>query len=275
MQEEKRLSWGLPKRAPRVLCAVFTSLIFLLPPHGWGQAVSATLLGTVTDNTGAAVPNAQVQILESATGIKRAGVTNESGNFTFPDLTPGNYTVTAESQGFKKVTRTNVDVVVNTTTRVDLSLEPGSISETIEVTAAPAIMQTDRADVSANIEAHTLAAMPVLVNQNFQSLLTLVPGVGPPVYQHSQFFNAASSIQSEVNGLPRMGNSFQIEGVDDDERTGLLQIMIPPLQSIQTVDVSTANYEAELGRAVGRCDQCNYQVRHQPISRISKRVRAE
>jgi len=61
-------------------------------------------------------------------------------------------------------------------------------------------MQTDRADVSANIEAHTLAAMPVLVNQNFQSLLTLVPGVGPPVFQHSQFFNAASSIQTEVNG---------------------------------------------------------------------------
>jgi hypothetical protein len=251
MQDKRRSLWGLPRRAPWVLCAVFASLIFLLSPHGWGQAVSATLLGAVTDNTGAVVPNAQVQILESATGIQHAGVTNESGNFTFPDLTPGTYTVTAESQGFKKVTRTNVDVVVNTTTRVDLSLEPGSINETVQVTAAPPIMQTDRADVSANIEAHTLAAMPVLVNQNFQSLLTLVPGVGPPVFQHSQFFNAASSIQTEVNGQPRMGNSFQIEGVDDDERTGLLQILIPPLQSIQTVDVSTANYEAELGRAVG------------------------
>jgi len=78
----------------------------------------------VTDNTGAAVPNAQVQILESATGIQHAGVSNESGNFTFPNLSPGTYTVTAESQGFKKVTRTNVDVVVNTTTRVDLIVAP-------------------------------------------------------------------------------------------------------------------------------------------------------
>ena len=216
-----------------------------------GQAVSATLLGNVTDNTGAAVPNATVQILESATGIPHAGVTNESGNFTFPDLTPGTYSVTVQSQGFKKETRDSVDVVVNTTTRVDLVLQPGSVSESVVVTGAPPIMQTDRADVSANIEAHTLAAMPVLVNQNFQSLLTLVPGVGPPVFQHSQFFNAASSIQTEVNGQPREGNSFQIEGIDDDERTGLLQILIPPLQSIQTVDVSTANYEAELGRAVG------------------------
>ncbi len=216
-----------------------------------GYSGFAALLGNVTDNTGAAVANANVQILESATGIAHAGVTNESGNFTFPDLTPGTYSVTVQAPGFKKETRDNVDVVVNTTTRVDLSLQPGSVSESVEVTAAPAIMQTDRADVSANIEAHTLSAMPVLVNQNFQSLLTLVPGVGPPVFQHSQFFNAASSIQTEVNGQPREGNSFQIEGIDDDERTGLLQILIPPLQSIQTVDVSTANYEAELGRAVG------------------------
>ena len=142
-------------------------------------------------------------------------------------------------------------MVVNTATRVDLALTPGNVTESIEVTAAPAIMQTDRADVSANIEAHTLRSMPISVNQNFQSLLTLVPGVGPPVFQHSQFFNAASSIQTEVNGQPREGNSYQIEGIDDDERTGLLQIMIPPAQAIETVDVSTANYEAELGRAVG------------------------
>ena len=112
-------------------------------------------------------------------------------------------------------------------------------------------METDRADVSTNIEAQTLNSMPVMVNQNFQSLLTLAPGVGPPVFQHSQFFNASSSIQTEVNGQPRVGNSYQIEGIDDDERTGLLQIMIPPEQAIDTVDVATSNYEPELGRAVG------------------------
>ena len=132
-----------------------------------------------------------------------------------------------------------------------LTLQPGSASETVTVTGAPAIMQTDRADVSTNLESHTLQTMPVTVNQNFQSLLTLVPGVGPPVFQHSQFFNAASSIQAEVNGQPREGNSYQIEGIDDDERTGLLQILIPPIQAIETVDVSTSNYEAELGRAIG------------------------
>jgi hypothetical protein len=251
MHQQIHSSWELLRRAPWLLTAILASLVLLLAPLSRGQAVSATLLGNVTDNTGAAVPNAQLQILETGTGIAHAGVTNESGNFTFPDLTPGNYTVSVESKGFKKETRENVDVVVNTATRVDLSLQPGSITESVIVTAAPPIMQTDRADVSANIESRTLQTAPVAVNQNFQTLLTLVPGVGPPVYQHSQFFNAASSIQTEVNGTPRMGNSYQIEGIDDDERTGLLQILIPPIQSIQTVDVSTANYDAELGRAVG------------------------
>ncbi len=251
MQEKRHSLLGLPRCAPWLLSGVLTCLVFLPTPLSWGQAVSATLLGNVTDDTGASVANAEVQILESATGIPHAGVTNESGNFTFPDLTPGTYTVSVESKGFKKETRESVDVVVNTTTRVDMVLQPGNVTESVIVTSAPAIMQTDRADVSANIEAHTLASVPISVNQNFQTLLTLVPGVGPPVFQHSQFFNAASSIQTEVNGQPREGNSYQIEGIDDDERTGLLQMLIPPVQAIQTVDVSTANYEAELGRAVG------------------------
>ncbi|GGG98104.1 TonB-dependent receptor [Silvibacterium dinghuense] len=232
------------------LFALTLGLLFVTP-RLHAQAVTATLLGTVTDNTGAAVPNASIQITESATGIQHNGVTNESGNYTFPNLPPGTYTVSSTAKGFKKESRQNVDVQVNTTTRVDLALQPGSVSETVVVTSAPAIMQTDRADVSMNIESHVVGNMPLSVNQNFQSLLTLVPGVGPPVFQHSQFFNAASSIQTEVNGQPRMGNSYQIEGIDDDERTGLLQILIPPQQSIQTVDVSTSNFEAELGRAIG------------------------
>ncbi len=135
MHQQKHSFLGLPERAPWLLSAVLASLVFLLTPLSLGQAVSATLLGNVTDNTGAAVPNATVQILESATGIAHAGVTNESGNFTFPDLAPGTYAVTVQSQGFKKETRDNVDVVVNTTTRVDLVLQPGSVSESVIVTA--------------------------------------------------------------------------------------------------------------------------------------------
>src|SRR5271170_127947 len=244
---------GLSRRLPLgiVLAMLMMLAASLATLRANAQAVSASLVGTVSDSTGAGISGAKIAIQEVATGINRATVTNESGNYTFPDLTPGTYAVSVEATGFKKETRPSIDVVVNTTTRVDLGLQPGSATETVTVTSAPAILQTDRADVSTNLESHTLQSMPVLVNQNFQSLLTLVPGVGPPVFQHSQFFNASSSIQAEVNGQPREGNSFQIEGIDDDERTGLLQILIPPIQAIQTVDVSTGNYEAELGRAIG------------------------
>ena len=251
MYAEIRLRGKLPESLNWLSIAALAMLILALSPSAWGQAVTATLLGTVTDNTGAAVPGATVTILENATGIPHTSVSNESGNYTFPDLPPGSYSVSAEAKGFKKEVRSAVDLVVNTSTRVDLTLQPGSISETVTVTGAPAIMQTDRADVSANLSAQVLGDMPLTVNQNFQSLLTLVPGVGPPIFEHSQFFNAASSIQTEVNGQPREGNSYQIEGVDDDERTGLLQVLIPPSQAIETVNVSTSNYEAELGRAIG------------------------
>ena len=215
------------------------------------QAVSATLLGSVSDKSGASVTSARVTIQDLATGTTHQVTTNESGNYTFPNLTPGAYSVTAEASGFKKETRSNVDVIVNTTTRVDLDLEPGSANETVTVTDVPPMLQTDRADVSTKFEAQHVEDMPLSVNRNFQGLLNLVPGTSPATFQHSQFFNAQSSLQTQVNGLPRMGNSYQIEGIDDDERTGLLQIMIPPADAIQTVDVSTNNYEAELGRATG------------------------
>ncbi len=119
------------------------------------------------------------------------------------------------------------------------------------MTTAPPLLQTDRADISTKLETQQIADSPLSTNRNFQSLLNLVPGVAPQVFQHSQFFNAQSSLQTEVNGMPRLGNLYQIEGIDDDERTGLLQIIIPPAEAIQSVDISTNNFEAELGRAMG------------------------
>ena len=216
-----------------------------------GQAVTATLLGTVTDSTGASVANAKVTATAAGTGALHLSVTNESGNFTFPDLQPGPYSVTVEAKSFKKATQENIDLASNSSTRVDLTLVPGNASETVVVTTAPPLLQTDRADISTKIESETLVDMALGANRNFQSLLNVVPGTAPAVFQHSQFFNASSSLQTEANGLPRQGNLYQIEGIDDDERTCLLQIIIPPAEAIASVDISTNNFEAELGRATG------------------------
>jgi hypothetical protein len=216
-----------------------------------GQAVNATLLGTVTDSSGAAVANAKVTITETNTGISRASRTNDSGNYVFPDLPPGTYTVTAEQPGFKRASRASIDVIVNTTQRVDLDLQPGDVSQTVTVEAETPILQTERADTGRKLETVLTQNLPLGTNRNFQNLLNIVPGTTRATFQHSQFFNASSSLQTEVNGQLRQGNNYQIEGIDDNERTGLLQILVPPLESIQTVDVSTSNYDAELGRASG------------------------
>src|SRR6202163_1660271 len=216
-----------------------------------GQAVNGTLLGAVTDSSGAAVANVKITITETNTGISRTSQTNESGNYVLPDLPPGTYTVTAELPGFKRASRPGLDVIVNTTGRVDLVLQPGNISETVTVEAETPILQTERADTGRKLETVLTENLPLGTNRNYQNLLNIVPGTTRATFQHSQFFNASSSLQTEVNGQLRMGNNYQIEGIDDNERTGLLQILVPPLEAIQTVDVSTSNYDAELGRASG------------------------
>jgi hypothetical protein len=234
-----------------LLGSLFALVVLSFSPALMGQAVTGTLLGTVNDATGATVAGAKVTATETSTGAIHESSTNESGNYSFPNLQPGNYTVSAEAKGFKKLSRANIDLLSNSSTRVDLDLQTGNVSETVMVTTAPPLLQTDRADISTKIESEDVVQMPLSTNRNFQSLLNVVPGTAPAVFQHSQFFNAQGSLQTEVNGLPRQGNLYQIEGIDDDERTGLLQILIPPAESIQSVDISTNNFEAELGRATG------------------------
>src|ERR1700674_3323139 len=102
----------------RTMCMVF--LAMAASSLVYAQAVNATLLGTVTDSSGAVVGNAKVTITETNTAVSRTGETNSSGNYAFPDLPPGQYTVSVEIPGFKKEAKTNIDLLVNSSTRVDL-----------------------------------------------------------------------------------------------------------------------------------------------------------
>src|SRR5258706_12723631 len=120
----------------RASCALFP-LILLAAGPGFSQTVNATLLGTVKDIGGGVIAGAKVTITETNTGINHSGQTNESGNYTFPDIPPGVYQVTVEQNGFNKESRRHIVCVCNSTARVDLNLSPGSLSETVEVTGAP------------------------------------------------------------------------------------------------------------------------------------------
>ena len=247
----RRLSGAFRAIAVSATAAAVAAAVLALPASAAAQAVTGTLLGNVTDASGAAVPGATVTATEMQTNISRTAVTNESGYYLFASLQNGTYTVAAELEGFKKVQRQNVKVDVNTTVRVDLPLEVGQMTEAVTVSAETPLLQTDRTDTGRIIESKMVAELPLTFNRNFQSLVMTVPGVTRPHREHSQFFNSQDSLRFEVNGQPGMASTTLIEGLDNNHKTGLLQVIIPAADALETVNVTTSNYDAEFGRSGG------------------------
>ena len=163
----------------------------------------------------------------------------------------GLYRVETELTGFKKFSRDGVEVKVNSTVRVDVILEVGAMAETVEVVQETPVLQTDRADTGRTIEGRQVAELPLGYNRSFQGLWVTVPGTVTLTRPHSQFFNPQDSQETKVNGQSRLGNNVQIDGLDDNEKTGLLQVFIPSADSIDSVNVSTSNFDAEFGKAGG------------------------
>jgi hypothetical protein len=220
-------------------------------PHVHAQAVRGSILGNVADDTGGAMPGVTVTVTEVRTNLSQTSVTNESGNYTFPSVQDGLYRVEAELSGFKKAIREGVQVDVNTTIRVDFRLEVGDLSESITVTTEAPALQTDRTDTGRIITGKQVADMPLGFGRNFQGMWATVPGATRPSRPHSEFFNPQDSLESKINGQSRLSNNVQIEGVDNNHRTGLLTALIPSAEALETVAVTTSNFDAEFGRAGG------------------------
>ncbi|MCP5113312.1 MAG: carboxypeptidase regulatory-like domain-containing protein, partial [bacterium] len=197
------------------------------------------------------IPAANVTITETNTNVTRSGQSNESGLYVFPNLDPGIYQVDVQLEGFNRAIRGDIDVQPNTTVRVNMQLVPGTVTEEIIVTDTAPILQTDRADTGAKIETVQLQAMPLGFNRNYQGLLTLVPGVGRPWRPHSQFYNSQDSLSVRVNGQGRQFNNFQIEGIENKIDNGNLTALVPPVEALRTVDISTSNFDPEFGQAGG------------------------
>ncbi|MGH9351691.1 MAG: carboxypeptidase regulatory-like domain-containing protein, partial [Terriglobia bacterium] len=247
-------SQGFLRSLVSVALGVFVALVAVVcvfPPLALGQAVNGSVVGTVIDPSGAVVPQARVTITNVGTTVSQTARTDASGYYSFPDLPPGNYKVRVEKQGFATIDRSGVSLFVNSTVRVDVSLKPGEMTQTVTVQSQIPTLQTDTAQTGAQITAIQAEQLPLGTNRNFQNLLDLVPGATGTGYNHSHFFNPQNSLNSEVNGTSSMTNNFQIEGVNDNERTGLLQVYIPPIEAIEDVDVTTSNYDAEQGTALG------------------------
>src|SRR5260221_3527995 len=235
----------------RLFATICLTLVLAWPAVARAQAVNGSLLGNVTDPSGAVLPGVTVTITETNTNISRSTVTNESGYYVFSNLKDGMYRMKSELSGFKGLLRDGVEVPVNATVRIDVKMEVGALEESVTVVSESPVLQTDRVDTGRIIQSIQLQELPLGFNRNFQGMMITVPGATRPARPHSEFFNAQDSLSSNVNGQARLANNVQIEGVDDNHRTGLLTTLIPSAEAIETVNVTTTVYDAEFGRAGG------------------------
>ncbi len=171
------------KRVLRGYFCLLSLFLFTLP--ALGQSVRGTILGTVTDSSGAVLRGAKVTVLQTATGLVRSEVTNGSGEYSIPQLPVGNYTVSVEQANFKKAARTNVELRVDDRLRIDISLSVGQVTDTVAVEETAPVISTDSSTLG-NVVDNKKVTELLLNGRNFLQLNLLVPGANQGVKGGSQ-----------------------------------------------------------------------------------------
>lgn len=238
------------KRSLWVAFATFALLCSLWVPVAVGQAVYGSILGTVTDPSGAAVNGAKVTVTSQTKNISTTDTTNESGNYSVTHLIPDVYTIRIEGQGFKVIQYKDVQVSADTGSRVDGQFQVGSTSEQVEVTAEAPQLKTDRADVAIEFNERAVENAPIL-NRNFTSFELLSPGTQKLVgWSHAATENPQGGQQIFVNGQHFSGTAFELDGTDNQDPILGIIVVNPNLDAVQEAKVTLGNYDAEFGKAV-------------------------
>ncbi len=213
----------------------------------YGQAVYGSIVGTVTDSSGAAVPNAKVIITDVGKSVNFTASTNESGNYSQTHLIVGVYRVRVEAQGFQSSVQENVQVNVDAVVRLDVTLQVGAVTQTVEVKAEVPLLKTQRADVSYEFSQKSVANLPFL-DRDVNRIYMLSPGV------QAVGFTAASEqpqdvFRPRVNGQYWGGIAFILDGTDNRESVLAEPVIAPNLDAISEMKVTTVGYDAEFGQA--------------------------
>lgn len=234
------------------LCFALALAGLLSAPEATAQVLYGSLVGNVTDATGGGVPNATVKVTNQGTGQQWSATTSALGAYSVPTVPPGSYEVVITAQGFRTFTRRNVPVEPNATVRVNAVLEVGPVTESIEISAAAAALQTDSMDVRNELPATDIQNMPVPVTRNFQNLLVTVPGISPPQNAHSISANPSRALMMNANGTTAQSVAVRVDGATTwNSWLPHVSGYVPALEAIETVSVQSSAYEAELGYAGG------------------------
>lgn len=214
------------------------------------QSFQGGVRGTVTDASGGAIASAKVSILDEATGVARSTISSADGQYVFNQVTPATYTVMAESPGFKKFERVGVVVATQQYVTLDLKLEVGQVTESVQVTEEVPLLETSNANQAQVIDRQKLVDLPNLGRNPFMMsrLAPTVQQVGNPAYNRMQ--DQSGSSQISINGGPNRGNNYSLDGVPITDFSNRATI-IPSLEAVQEVKVQISNYDAEVGRTGG------------------------
>src|SRR6478672_8384981 len=242
-----------PGRLRQVL-VVLALAIASMPATLAAQAVSGTIIGTVTDSSGSVIPNAKVTIVNEGTGLTRNLQSDSNGEFTAPSLPTGHYTVIAELTGFKTLTLSNIELGVDQRARIDLKLEVGAMTESVSVEATSPLLQTSSSELGTTVTTAQIEALP-LNGRNFVNLTRTLPGVlrgipGANIDGAGSLAGRASASFS-ANGQRTRDNNFMLDGVDNNETWLQTVVIFPSVDALDEFKMQTSTYSAEFGRSLG------------------------
>ena len=217
----------------------------------WGQEVSAAIVGTVTDPSGSPIKGATVTATDTDRGTVWTAETNDAGAYNLLRLPVGSYSVKVTSAGFQTAAQAPFTLVLNQTARIDVQMKVGKISETVEVTSAAPVLQTQSVDVSTLIDANTNVSLP-LASRNYLQLTLLAPGttnVDPAGMREVQ--SMTNSGRPYINGNREQANEYLIDGILNSEDKNNEVGYTPGIDSIQEFNLITQNASAEFGNYQG------------------------
>lgn len=226
-------------------------ILFALPMGAHAQTYFGTIVGNVSDSTGAAVANAKVTVTNSATNATVNAMTSKQGSFQIPQLAVGAYEVRVSSVNFKEYVSTGVEVHTSTTTEVNATLQVGSVSERVTVEANSVQVQTVSAEVGEVIDGTQVRELP-LNGENFVGLTQLSPGVSAAASYDGVNKGLAGGVNFSVNGNPYTNNLFLVDGVNNNDVGSNRTILIyPAVDTIAEFKMIRNSYGAEYGQASG------------------------
>ncbi len=235
------------------LC-LFVCLFLFLGPSAYGQT-AGEIAGIVTDPSGATIPGATVTATNTATNARRMTTTNEAGIYTFPALVPGMYEVKVEMEGFRSFIRRDIRLEVQQVARINVTLEVGEVTQSIEVTGGAPLLDTDNATTGTVIEQRRIVDLP-LNGRNFLQLVSLSPnvtfGFNTPGQAAGRQGGDRVNQNISISGMRGTWNHYTLDGLENTDVNFNLYILLPSVDALQEFKVQSGVYPAEFGRAASQ-----------------------